>query len=179
MIVPYFTKIPDIKIPDVSNLTVIEAENKLKKEGFEVALETIKEENETIEKGKVIKTNPQSGRTIKKGSTITLYESLGAEIYTIENYTGANYVEIQTLLKEVHKLEVKIEKKDVESTEDYDEQEIIGQSIPEVTQVGKGDEIILYIPNIVEGYPDMVGDGWTLADVEAFCQKYGVELKIR
>ena len=41
------------------------------------------------------------------------------------------------------------------------------------------DEIILYIPNIVEGYPDMVGDGWTLADVEAFCQKYGVELKIK
>ena len=38
---------------------------------------------------------------VTKGSTITLYESLGAEIYTVEDYTGANYIEIQTLLKEV------------------------------------------------------------------------------
>ena len=44
-VVPYFTKIPDIKVPDVSKLTVVEAEEKLKKAGFEVGLETIKEEN--------------------------------------------------------------------------------------------------------------------------------------
>lgn len=178
LIVPYFTRIPDVKIPDVSNMTVIEAEEKLKEIGFEVALETVKEENEEIEKGKIIKTSPQAGRTIKKGSTITLYESLGAEIYTVEDYTGANCMIIQTLLKEVHKLDVIVEKKDVDSTKDYDEQEIIGQSIPEGTQLGKGDEIILYIPNIVEDYPDMVGAEWTVEDVEAFCTKYNITLKI-
>ena len=45
LILPYFTKIPDVKIPDVSNMTVIDAENELKKNGFEVELETVKEEN--------------------------------------------------------------------------------------------------------------------------------------
>lgn len=178
LILPYFTKVPDIKIPDVSNLTVIEAEEKLKKEGFEVKLETIKEENNKVEKGKVIKTDPQAGRSIKKGSVITLYESLGEETYTVENYVGSNYIEVQTLLKNVHGLEVTIEKKDVDSTEEYDEQEIIEQSVPVGTVLGKGDSIILYIPNIVEGYPDMVSEEWSVEDVEAFCTKYGITLKI-
>ncbi len=177
-VVPYFTKIPDVKIPDVSGLSVIEAESKLKEQGFEVALETIKEENETIEKGNVIKTDPQAGRTIKKGSTITLYESLGEEIYTVEDYTGENYIRIETLLKDVYGLKVTIKPKDVDMNSDYDEQEIIEQSVPAGTKLGKGDPITLYIPNIVESYPDMVEEGWTLEDVEAFCQKYEIDLKI-
>ena len=177
-IVPYFTRIPDIKIPNVTNMSVIDAELELKNSGFEVALETKKEENNEIEKGKVIKTDPQAGRTIKKGSTITLYESLGAETYTVEDYTGDNYIEIRTLLKEVHGLEVTVEKKDVDSTKDYSEQEIIGQSVPAGTQLGKGDEITLYIPNIMDGYPNMVEEEWTIEDVEAFCTKYNITLKI-
>lgn len=178
LILPYFTKIPDVKIPDVSNMTVIDAENELKKNGFEVELETVKEESEKIEKGKVIKTDPQAGRTIKKGSSITLYESLGKETYTVENYTGSNYIEIQTLLKSVYGLEVTVEKKDVDTSKEYNEQEIVDQSVKAGTVLGKGDSITLYIPNILEGYPNMVEEEWTIDDVEAFCTKYNVTLKI-
>ena len=178
LILPYFTKIPDGKIPDVSNMTVIDAENELKKNGFEVELETVKEESEKIEKGKVIKTDPQAGRTIKKGSSITLYESLGKETYTVEDYTGSNYIEIQTLLKSVYGLEVTVEKKDVDTSKEYNEQEIVDQSVKSGTVLGKGDSITLYIPNILEGYPNMVEEEWTIDDVEAFCTKYNVTLKI-
>lgn len=178
LILPYFTKIPDVKIPDVSNMTVIDAENELKKNGFEVELETVKEESEKIEKGKVIKTDPQAGRTIKKGSSITLYESLGKETYTVEDYTGSNYIEIQTLLKSVYGLEVTVEKKDVDTSKEYNEQEIVDQSVKAGTVIGKGDSITLYIPNILEGYPNMVEEEWTIDDVEAFCTKYNVTLKI-
>ena len=178
LVVPYFTKIPDVKVPDVSKLTVVEAEEKLKKAGFEVGLETIKEENEEIEKGKVIRTDPQAERSIKKGSVITLYESLGKETYKIEDYKGSNYIEIKTLLEKVHGLTVSVEKKDVESSGDYGEQEIIDQSIQPGTVVAKGDSIILYIPNTIDGYPNMVEDGWTVEDVEAFCTKYSITLKI-
>ncbi len=177
-VVPYFTKIPDVKVPDVSNLTVVEAEDKLKKAGFEVGLETVKEENEEIEKGKVIKTDPQAERTIKKGSVITLYESLGKEIYKIEDYKGSNYIEIKTLLEKVYGLEVTIEKKDVDIADEYNEQEIIDQSITPGTVVAKGDSITLYIPNTIDGYPNMVEEGWTVEDVEAFCTKYNITLKI-
>ncbi len=178
LILPYFTKIPDVKIPDVSNMTVIDAENELKKNGFEVEIETVKEESEKIEKGKVIKTDPQAGRTIKKGSSITLYESLGKETYTVEDYTGSNYIEIQTLLKSVYGLEVTVEKKDVDTSKEYNEQEIVDQSVKAGTVLGKGDSITLYIPNILEGYPNMVEEEWTIDDVEAFCTKYNVTLKI-
>ena len=178
LILPYFTKIPDVKIPDVSNMTVIDAENELKKNGFEVELETVKEESEKIEKGKVIKTDPQAGRTIKKGSSITLYESLGKETYTVEDYTGSNYIEIQTLLKSVYGLEVTVEKKDVDTSKEYNEQEIVDQSVKAGTVLGKGDSITLYIPNILEGYPNKVEEEWTIDDVEAFCTKYNVTLKI-
>ena len=178
LILPYFTKIPDVKIPDVSNMTVIDAENELKKNGFEVELETVKEESEKIEKGKVIKTDPQAGRTIKKGSSITLYESLGKETYTVEDYTGSNYIEIQTLLKSVYGLEVTVEKKDVDTSKEYNEQEIVDQSVKAGTVLGKGDSITLYIPNILEGYPNMVEEEWTIHNVEAFCTKYNFTLKI-
>ena len=179
LIIPQVTKIPDVTIPDVSNMTVVDAEAKLKKVGFEVALETIKEENAKVEKGKVIKTEPQAERTIKKGSTITIYESLGEETYTIEDYKGSNYIEIQTLLVNMHELDVKIEKKDVDSSGNYGEQEIIDQSLKPGTVVGKGDSITLYIPNVLEGYPDMVDEGWSVNDVEQFCAKYELSCDIQ
>ena len=178
LIVPYFTKIPEIKVPDVSGMTIIKAEEKLKEAGFEVAVETEKEESEEVEKGKVIKTSPIAGRKIKKGTTIILYESLGEEIYIMENFAGKNYIEIQTILENVHKLKVTIEKKDIDNLKDIDKQNIIEQSPSEGTKLAEGDEVTLYIPKILEGYPDIVGEGWTIEDVEAFCNKYGINLKI-
>ena len=179
LIIPHFTKIPDVKVPKVKDLTVIKAEEKLKKAGFEVNVETIKEENEKVEKGHVIKTDPIEGRSIKKGSKITIYESLGKETYTVEDYTGSNYIEIQTLLKNMYEIDVKIEKKNVDSTKSYGEQEIIDQSVKAGTVLGKGDEIILYIPNEVEEYPDMVSEGWSPEAVEEFCNKYELKCDIQ
>ena len=178
LIVPHFTKIPEIKVPDVSGMTIIDAENALKKAGFEVAVDTQKEESGEVEKGKVIKTSPIAGRKIKKGTTIILYESLGEEIYIMENFVGENYIEIQTILENVHKLKVTIEKKDMDDLKDIDEQNIVEQSPQEGTKLVEGDEVILYIPEVLEGYPDIVGEGWTVEDVEAFCEKYGITLKI-
>ncbi len=172
-------KVPDVKVPDVYNLTVVEAENELKKQGFEVELETIKEKSNTVEIGKVIKTSPGKGRSIKKGSKITIYESIGGGTYKIEDYTGKNYIEIKTLLENVYKLQVQIEKKDVDMEEkDWDEQEIIDQSLKPDSEAKENDKIILYIPNIVESYPDMVLEEWTVEDVQAFCDKYELKLTI-
>ncbi len=180
LVVPALTEVPDVKIPDVTDMSVIDAENALKKLGFEVNTTVERVQSDKIAKGKVVKTEPSIGRSIKKGSTITLYESLGEETYEIEDYTGKNYIEVQTLLETLHKLEVKVEKKDLEKDDqkEYDEQEIIDQSLKPGTKVAEGDQITLYIPNIVENYPDMVQEGWTKEDVEAFCEKYHIDLKV-
>ena len=76
------------------------------------------------------------------------------------------------------KLKVSIEKKDIDDLKDIDEQQIIEQLPKEGTKLAEGDEVTLYIPKVLEGYPDIVGEGWTVEDVEVFCNKYGVTLKI-
>lgn len=177
LVIPYFTKTPDVEIPDVSTLTVVEAERQLKEKGFEVALETEKEESSTIEKGAVIKTSPVAGRKVKKGSTITIYESTGQTSYVVEDYTGKNYIEVKTELEKVYKLVVEIKEKESDN-EEYQEQQIIDQSVEPGTTLVKGDSITLYIKTADEGYPNMVDDGWTLDDVRAFCDKYNIKLTI-
>lgn len=177
LLIPALTKIPDVIVPNVVGLSVVDAEKKLKEVGFTVSITTEKVQSD-LEKGLVVKTEPQEGRSIKKGSSITLYESLGKEVYTVEDYTGANYIEIKTLLENVYKLKVTVEKKDGDKNKDYDEQEIIGQSIAVGTQISEGETIILYIPNVQEGYPNMVEEGWTVEDVQNFCTKNNITLTI-
>ena len=178
LILPNLTKVPNIKVPDVSGLTVAEAEEILLQKGFTVNIETQKIASKEYELGEVVKTDPVAGRSIKKGKEITIYESIGIEIYVIEDYTGKNYIQIQTLLENVHGLEVKIEKKSVEITDDLDEQAILEQSIKVGTEVLPGDEIILYIPEIVEEYPDFVEEEWTVSDVTSFCDKNNINLTV-
>lgn len=178
ILIPKFTKIPDITVPDVSNLTVVEAEQKLKEAGFEVAIETEKEASETVEKGDVIKTSPVAGRSIKKGTTITIYESLGKTMYVMEDFIGSNYIEIQAILENVHGLIVTIDKKDVDDVNGVDSQEIIAQEPAVGTKLAEGEEVTLYIPNILENYPDFIEEGYTREEVEAFAEKYGIVLEI-
>ena len=177
----YFTagkKIPNVTVPDVSGMSVVDAEQVLLDAGFVVDTDTIKEANSEYETGKVIKTEPAKGRSIKKGKSITIYESTGEEKYVIEDYKGKNYIEIETLLKNVHKLEVKVEKKSVELTDDIEEQTIIDQSLKPGEEVKKGDKITLYIPDVYEEYPDFVNEEWTVSDIEAFCTEYNINLQI-
>ena len=132
ILLPKLTKVPDVKVPDVSNMTIVEAENILKEKGFVVNVNVIEEYNDTIEEGKIIRTSPDINRSIKKGSEITLYRSLGTEKIKIEDYTGMNIYEIKAKL-ELLGLSVTVESKDVENVEDYSDKEdtIIDQSIKE------------------------------------------------
>ncbi len=177
-VIPSVTKVPNIKVPDVSGLSVEDAEEILLQEGFTVNATTEKVASDEYDEGEVVKTEPEAGRSIKKGKEITIYESTGSEIYVIEDYTGKNYIEIQTLLENVHGLDVKIEKKSVTITDDTDEQAIVDQSLKEGTEVRKGDSITLYIPDVYEEYPDFVGEDWLVSDVEEFCNKNNIKLTI-
>ncbi len=178
LVIPAVTEVPDVKIPDVTDMTVIEAEEELHEAGFEVASDVEEVESDQIKEGNVVKTNPAAGRSVKKGSTITLYVSKGVEQYEIEDYTDKNYIEVKTLLENVYGLVVTIEKKDIDLTgKDYTGQEIIGQSLAKGTKTEKGDQITLYIPNM-DVYPDMVQESWTLDQAKEFCNKYNLNLTV-
>ena len=175
ILLPKLTKVPDVKVPDVSNMTIVEAENILKEKGFVVNVNVIEEYNDNIEEGKIIRTSPDINRSIKKGSEITLYRSLGTEKIKIEDYTGMNIYEIKAKL-ELLGLSVTVESKDVENVEDYSDKEdtIIDQSIKE-GELYKGDQIFLYYPNIAV-FPDLTK--YTLQEVQDFALKYELDLHV-
>lgn len=176
-------EVTDIKVPDVVDLSVEDAIAELKRLGFNYTTE--EGYSDTIEKGNVIRTNPVKGSSRKKGSTIVIVESVGSETYELEDFTGKKYYEVKAKL-ELLGINVLVEKKSVEKPEDYENKEdlIIDQNpkydkdATEKVRLSKGDTITLYIPDVSATYPDMVGEGWTLSDAEAFAKEYGITLDV-
>lgn len=175
---PYLTKQPQIEIPDVSKLTVVDAEKKLIKAGFEIAEETLTKSSDLIESGLVVETKPKAGSIRKKGTIVTIFESTGINSYIVEDFTNKNVIEIRTTLEKINKLNVIVEKKDVEDIADLSVNDIIDQSPKAGTEVKEGDTIYLYVANITEEYPDFTTGSYSLEDIEAFSAKYGLDLQI-
>lgn len=175
-------EVEDVSVPDVSGMTIDEAIDALEEAGFTYTTEQAN--SDSIEVGSVIKTKPKSGSTRKKGDTITIVESIGGTYYYLENYTGLKYSEVKAKL-ELIGINVLIEKKDIENREEYeDKEDIIIEQSPafdenaEKVLIEKGDTITLYLPNIVNEYPDMVNEGWTLSDAIAFAEEYKLILTV-
>ena len=178
-IVPKFTNSKPVIVPDCKGLKVSQCEKKLQALGFDVNTTIKSESSSKVKKNRVIRTEPEASRSVKKGTKITIYKSTGEEVFKIEDYTGKNYIEVQTILETNYGLKVSIEKKDpADTSKEYDEQEIIDQSLAAGSEVVKGDSITLYIPNIVDSFPDMNGEGWSIDDAEAFCSKYNLTIDV-
>lgn len=176
-IVPALTKKPNVTVPNCKGKTVSSCEKALQELGFNVNTKIKTASSDKIKKNRVIKTDPESGRSVKKGTKVTIYKSTGVKVFELEDYTGKNYIEVQTYLETKYGLNVSVEKKEPSDDEkEYDEQEIIAQSLAAGSEVKKGDSIILYIPNIVDSFPDMNAEGWSIDDAEAFCSKYGLTI---
>ena len=167
-----------VTVPDCENLKVSSCEKKLQRAGFEVANKVELVPSDTIDKNRVVKTDPAAGRSVKKGVKVTIYKSSGEESIALEDYKGKNAIEVKTLLETKYELKVSIEKKEPsEEDKKKDENTIIGQSLEEGSKVKKGDQLILYVPDIVDEFPDMAAEGWSLSDVETFCSEYGLILE--
>ena len=180
LVYPSLTKVPNVVIPDVSKMTVAEAEKALHKQGFTVAKDIEYIGDDEIEKGKVVKTSPSIGREVKKGTEIILYESTGKVAYTIENYVGKNYIEVKTILTNNYGLNVVIEKMAPEDDEtDIDEQKIIKQDLEVGTQVARGTNITLYIPEKIIKYPDFTDGTWNESRIEDFCKENELNCEIK
>ncbi len=176
-VVPKFSNKKAVTVPDCENLKVSACEKKLQDKGFEVNTNIKTIASKDVKKNRVVKTNPEAGRSIKYGSKITIYKSKGEEKIELEDYTGKNSIEIKTILETKYGLKVTIEKKDPSDNKEYDEDEIIGQSLAKGSEVKEGDSLTLYVPNITENYPDFIGEKWSVADIQTFCDKNGLTLE--
>ncbi len=178
-ILPKFSE-KEAVIPNCKGLKVSACQSNLEKAGFIVASKVESVASDEVDKNRVVKTSPKANKKAKVGSTVTIYKSSGEETFALDDYTGQNYIEVKTILTTKYALKVTVEKRDIgDSDKEYDEQEIIGQSLAAGSQVKAGDSIILYIPNIVEEFPNMSELGWSLEDAEAFCTKYGLVINVQ
>lgn len=174
-------EVKDVIVPNVVGKEIEKAIKELEKLGFKYTIES--KESDTVAEGLVIRTNPKAGSTRKKGDTITIIESLGGEYHYLEDYTGKDYTEIKAKL-ELIGVNVNIEKKDVENKDEYKgkEQNIIDQkpiyNKDEKKVLEKGDTVTLYIPNIVNEYPDMIAENWSLSDVMSFAEEYKINVSV-
>ena len=181
IIYPRLVAVPDVTIPDVNNLTVVEAEARLKEFGLLVTSEIQERENDEIEPGKVIGTSPQAGRTVKEGTEVTIIVAKKSDNITVDDYTGINYMTAEANLKNAG-LNVIIEQRKIEKLEQenfiHDEFDVIGQSAEKGTILEPGDTIVLYYAVFTIEYPDFVQEGYSVDEVSDFCAKNGVTLNI-
>jgi eukaryotic-like serine/threonine-protein kinase len=168
----------EIEVPDVSGQELSKAIIKLEKEGFEIA-EEIEIKDQDVPEGYVIKTNPNAGKTVKQGDSISIYVSSGKETFELSDYVGREYEDVVRLLENKNF-------KDIDKNEVYDSSEpgtILEQSpppneevIPEETTlelvVSKGPELIK-LKNLsgfnqkgVEEYSASVGLNIDLSEME-------------
>ena len=172
---PSILKQKDIIVPEVEGKTVSEVVNELQELGFEVADETVEISDGTVQVGRVVKTNPPSGAKRTSGTIVTIFVSSGDSKIEIDDYLGKNVLEVRGAL-EAYGIDVFIEYKEVENPDEYEENEVIEQSVEAGTMLSTGDDITIYAPKIVNEYPDFTDGTWTEEDVVDFCDEYGIIL---
>ncbi len=105
-----------IAIPDVTGQTVAEAKETLKKVNFEIGEEK-SEASEKVEEGRIIRTDPEAGKTRKEGSKINLVVSSGKQSFQLSNYIGRKSTDVIAELKQKKVPENLIKIEEEESSE--------------------------------------------------------------
>ena len=142
-----------VAIPKVAGQTVAEAKESLKKANFEIGEEKT-ESSDTVEAGRVIRTDPDAGSSRKEGTKVNLIISSGRQSFVIGNYIGRKSTDVIAELKEKKVPENLIKIEEEESTE-MEPGTILRQSLSEgVTyDLSKATQIVLTVAKKVATVP--------------------------
>lgn len=159
-ILPDLLSPDEIEVPDVTGLLLEDAVEQLEEAGLVIG-ETFEINDDEIEEGYIVKTNPKAGKTVKKGATVDLYKSIGKEKVELGNYVGRSFEEVFKLLEEMNFKEIR---KVEENSDQYVAGTIMAQSIEAGEEVVPEDTIIEFT---VSKGPELV----TLKDLTEYNQK--------
>ncbi len=128
-------------IPDLANQTFEDARNQLEKLGF-VASETL-QNSDSVEEGRVIKTNPAVNEEAAVGSTVKVFVSKGPLQKTVKvpDVLGKTSGDAKAIL-EKNRLTVTLEEID---TDEVDKGKVVSQSVSGGQYVDVNTEIVLQI----------------------------------
>ena len=177
LVLPKYKKDPDIVVPNVSGMTVVNAESTLKNSGFEVATEVKYEYNNSVEEGNVISTDPVEGRSVKKGTLVTLIVSSGIDGKEIEDYKDRDIEEIKPELEALG-INVIINYEEHPEKDNLKDGIIVSQDKEAGTILKKGNTIIFKVIKIITTYPNFVSEDYSIDGVKKFCEDNGITLNI-
>ena len=134
-----------VEIPKVAGQTVAEAKENLKKANFEIGEEKT-EASDTVEEGRVIRTDPDAGSARKEGTKVNLIISSGQQSFKLGNYVGRKSTDVIAELKGKKVPENLIKVVEEESSE-TEAGLVMKQSLPEGTtyDLSKATEIVLTV----------------------------------
>ena len=134
-----------VEIPKVAGQTVAEAKENLKKANFEIGEEKA-EASDTVEEGRVIRTDPDAGSARKEGTKVNLIISSGQQSFKLRNYVGRKSTDVIAELKGKKVPENLIKVVEEESSE-TEAGLVMKQSLPEGTtyDLSKATEIVLTV----------------------------------
>ncbi|TFB23257.1 Stk1 family PASTA domain-containing Ser/Thr kinase [Filobacillus milosensis] len=162
----------DVTVPQLAGETFEDAVNELNDLGLEFNRESVF--SDSVKQGLIVRTSPNKGQTVKEGSTVTLYTSLGKEKIEFNNYVGKSFEQTKRYLESNGYQEVIRFNRESELPEG----EIIEQIQPE-----PGDKIIpeetKVIFNVSSGPPKINLQslkGWTLEEVQNYIKENGLSL---
>ncbi|WP_117169753.1 Stk1 family PASTA domain-containing Ser/Thr kinase [Paraliobacillus sediminis] len=95
-VLPNWLQPDDITIPELEGEAYSDALQELVELGLEVERED--DFSDEIPEDHVTRTNPEAGKNIKEGSSITVYVSQGKETEDISDYVGQNYDQVERIL---------------------------------------------------------------------------------
>lgn len=156
-----------LPVPDVVNMTVVEAQAALEEKGFEVELE--ERYGNAVKPGTVMEQSPKAGEKRKQGSTIYLTISKGAELKTVPEIIGMSLSKAENLLKDEGYTIGKITKK-------FDSSKTLGivlEQFPKaMDKAPKGSKINLVVNEGEKTVPNVVGQ--KLATAKQLLEKEGL-----
>lgn len=171
-------------VPDMENMTQAEAEQALK--DVKLTLGEVKHVwDESIEKDKVVKSEPKVGNKIDKGKKVDLYISDGKQLVKLENYVGEDYEKIRRSLMSYGKTDANgknidtfiVERRDFWTNDPDQVGKILDQSIEPGTQVIPSETQITFTVGVASDNVQMQDfSNLPLKMVYTFAEAYGLSV---
>ncbi len=165
-----------VTVPDLTNMTVEQAENELTKYKLKGKSGNSKP-SDSVEAGKVCDQSVAAGTTAKAGDTITYYLSSGAEQIEVPDVSGATEQEARDALKNAGFTNVSVVYKNSDSVQS---EHAIGTSPSAGSKAAAGDSIVISLSSgpadtRVE-VPYVVGESYSEAKSDLESQGFSVSL---
>lgn len=149
-----------VTLPDVSNQTVKDATEVLEDAGFQTI--TSFEPDPTVDKNKVLRTNPIAGSSLKKKTTVTIVVSSGPEMTKVPDLTDMTTAEAEKAIK---KAGLQFDSEVAEDTSETVEPGLVIKQNPRAnTSISKGSKVKITVslgPKNVMVPTDLVGMPFT------------------